>query len=73
MSSGFQRSWFPDGQRCSRLRPDAVNYELRIVRELKPDTPDAVARGWRQVNAYKAYLEEITDQTWTAYVDTYKP
>lgn len=57
----------------SRLRPDAVSYSQNIVRELKPDTPGAIARGWRQVNAYKAYLEELTDQPWTAYVDVYKP
>lgn len=57
----------------SRLRPDAVSYSQGIVRELKPDNPDAIARGWRQVNEYKAYLEAQTDQPWTAYVDVYKP
>lgn len=57
----------------SRLRPDAVSYSQNIVRELKPNTPGAIARGWRQVNEYKAYLEEVTDQPWTAYVDVYTP
>jgi Restriction endonuclease fold toxin 9 len=57
----------------SRLRPDAVSYSQRIVRELKPDTPSAISEGWRQVNDYKAYLEELTGQSWTAYVDVYTP
>ena len=57
----------------SRLRPDAVSYSQNIVRELKPDTPGAISRGWRQVNEYKAYLEELTGQQWTAHVDVYAP
>jgi RHS repeat-associated protein len=56
----------------SLLRPDAWSRELRVVRELKPANPSAVARGWRQVNAYKAYLEEITGEPWTACVDEYE-
>lgn len=55
------------------LRPDAVDFTSRVVRELKPDNPRAVARGWRQVNKYKAYLERQTGQSWTAVVDVYKP
>ncbi len=57
----------------SRLRPDAVDYSQNIVRELKPGTPGGISRGWRQVNQYKAYLEELTGQPWTAYVDVYTP
>ena len=54
-------------------RADAIDYEKRIVRELKPDTPKTVSAGRRQVNRYKAYLEQKTGQPWTAYVDLYKP
>jgi len=57
----------------SRLRPDAVDYSQNVVRELKPDTPAAISRGWRQVNGYKSYLQDLTGQPWTAYVDTYVP
>lgn len=57
----------------SKLRPDAVDYSQNIVRELKPGTPSGISRGWRQVNGYKAYLEELTGQPWTAYVDVYTP
>jgi hypothetical protein len=31
-------------------RADAINWTDRIVRELKPDTPSTIAKGWRQVN-----------------------
>ena len=52
-------------------RPDAINWNDRIVRELKPDTPATIAKGWSQVNNYRIYLEELTGETWTAYVDVY--
>lgn len=57
---------------CGQLRPDAVNYAENIVRELKPDTPAGMAKGWRQVNGYKEYLEGLTSDTWTAVADVYK-
>ena len=64
---------FNQAMRGTNLRPDAVNYTQRIVRELKPDSPRSIADGWRQVNRYKAYLEELTGESWTAYVDVYTP
>lgn len=57
----------------SLKRPDAVDYTQRIVRELKPARPGSIAAGWRQVNGYKAYLEQYTGKQWTAHVDTYSP
>jgi len=57
----------------SGRRPDAVDWHNRVVRELKPDKPEAVSRGWRQVERYRQELEELTGQFWTAYVDTYRP
>jgi large repetitive protein len=56
----------------SSLRPDAVSFSQNIVRELKPDNLKAIAGGWTQVNGYKAYLEELTGEAWTAFVDVYK-
>ena len=56
----------------SGLRPDAIDWQNNIVRELKPDNPNAIQRGWNQVRKYLIELAEITDDTWTAYVDTYK-
>ena len=57
----------------SLMRPDAIDHTNRVIRELKPDNPAAIARGWRQVNRYKEYMESITDKEWTVYVDVYKP
>jgi hypothetical protein len=56
----------------SGLRPDAVDWENNIVRELKPDNPSAIQRGWRQVRKYLNELSEMTEKNWKAYVDTYK-
>ncbi len=56
----------------SGKRPDAVNWEALEVRELKPDNPRAIARGWRQVEGYRKELEEMTGQIWTSIVDTYR-
>lgn len=57
----------------SSVRPDAVNWTQRVVAELKPDNPSAIAGGWRQVNGYRTYLEELTGQPWTAQLDVYTP
>jgi hypothetical protein len=56
----------PSGQ-----RPDAVDWENQIVRELKPDNPSAISRGWNQIRKYIGELSEITGKTWTGFVDTY--
>ncbi len=55
----------------SSMRPDAVDWTNRVVRELKPDSAKAIASGWRQVNEYKDYLEKLTGKLWTAVVDVY--
>lgn len=62
----FNRS-LPSGR-----RPDAIDAENRIVRELKPDNPRAVRRGERQVEGYKKELEQMTGDKWTSHVDTYR-
>jgi len=55
----------------SGLRPDAVDWQNHIVRELKPDNPRAIQRGWNQVRKYMNELFEMTGGAWTAFVDTY--
>ena len=57
----------------SGRKPDAVNWEEREVRELKPDNPRAVRRGEKQVESYRRELEELTGEKWTSAVDTYQP
>jgi len=62
----------PDG---SGLRPDAVDFEHRIVRELKPDSPRAIAGGQRQIDRYISALESLPGETkgsWQGFVDVYR-
>jgi hypothetical protein len=56
----------------SGKRPDAIDAENRIVRELKPGNPRAIRRGERQVEGYKKELEQMTGEKWTSHVDTYR-
>lgn len=56
----------------SGLRPDAVDWKNRVVRELKSDAKSSQATGRRQLQEYVAELEDMTDQSWTGYLDTYK-
>lgn len=57
------------------LRPDAINFEENIVRELKPDTPSGRCKGNRQLQGYLDYLNEYfpCDNGWTGFLDTYSP
>ncbi|WP_143118454.1 RHS repeat-associated core domain-containing protein [Actinomadura madurae] len=56
----------------SGLRPDAVDWKNRVVRELKSDARSSQATGRRQLQKYVAELEDITGQSWTGHLDTYK-
>ncbi|WP_342591101.1 RHS repeat-associated core domain-containing protein [Asticcacaulis solisilvae] len=55
------------------LRPDAINWFNRIVREPKPDTPSGRRAGQSQVNKYVRQLESQTGEKWTGHVDFYSP
>ncbi|WP_420820457.1 hypothetical protein [Schaalia canis] len=59
--------------RGSNLRPDALNYRERIVRELKPDTPSGRSQGKRQLAMYVAELRRTTGEEWTPQLDLYAP
>jgi hypothetical protein len=56
----------------SGLKPDAIDYENSVVRELKPDNPRAIRRGERQVERYRRELEVLTGRAWRGIVDTYR-
>jgi RHS repeat-associated protein len=56
----------------SKLRPDAISEKLKIVRELKPDTPRGIQRGKSQLQRYIKELQEATDEIWTGILDLYK-
>ncbi|WP_078962285.1 hypothetical protein [Streptomyces hygroscopicus] len=44
----------------SGRRPDAIDWENRMVRELKSDAPSSMATGRRQLKGYVEELEEMT-------------
>ena len=56
----------------SGKRPDAINLESNIVRELKPDNPNAIQKGLKQLQGYVDELERVTKQKWQGFLDTYK-
>lgn len=55
----------------SGKRPDAVDFDRREVRELKPNNREAIRRGQRQLDGYVRELQETTGGTWTGVLDTY--
>lgn len=57
----------------SGRRPDAIDWQNRIVRELKPARSRAIQRGKRQLREYVNELERFTGEKWMSYLDTYRP
>jgi hypothetical protein len=55
----------------SGRKPDAIDWNNRVVRELKSDAPSSQATGRRQLAGYVQELEQVTGQKWTGYLDTY--
>lgn len=56
----------------SGKRPDAIDVENKIVRELKPDNPRAIKRGEKQLEGYRQEAEKEFGGQWKAELDTYK-
>ncbi len=56
----------------SGKRPDAIDVENKIVRELKPDNPRAIKRGEKQLEGYRSEAEKNFGGQWTSKLDTYK-
>ena len=64
---GFEKEvTLPSGKRV-----DAVNFEQKHVKELKPNNPRAVKRGEKQVEPYRKELQEEHKGDWTSSVETY--
>jgi len=55
----------------SDRKVDAINFEDRIVLELKPNNPKAIRRGKTPVNNYRSELEAISGLSWEAFIVTY--
>jgi RHS repeat-associated protein len=65
--AGFDKEvTLPSGKRA-----DAVNWKSREVVELKPNNPNAIRRGEKQVQGYRQELESTTGECWTCKVETY--
>jgi hypothetical protein len=65
---GFEKEvTLPSGKRA-----DAVNFQTKCVKELKPGNSRAVKRGQKQVERYRQELEKEYGGTWTGVVETYK-
>jgi hypothetical protein len=66
---GFQKEVeLPSGKRA-----DAVNFETKTVKELKPNNQRAIKRGEKQVEGYKNELQNTSGGKWTGKVETYGP
>jgi len=55
----------------SKKRPDGINFETNEIKELKPNNPNAIKKGQKQLNNY---VKEATEQyggTWKGILETY--
>lgn len=65
---GFEKEVrLPSGKRA-----DAVNFEERHVKELKPDNPRAMTKGEKQVEAYRQELQKEYGGNWRSSVEGYR-
>jgi hypothetical protein len=57
----------------SRLRPDALNVDEGIIRELKPNNPAAIQRGMQQLNRYIDAAQRAFGRPFSGVLETYQP
>ncbi len=57
----------------TRLRPDALDPNKRVIYELKPKTQPAVERGEKQLQRYQQSAKGVYGGKWRTQVRTYKP
>ncbi|HEM5212255.1 hypothetical protein [Streptococcus suis] len=48
-----------------------MDFENKIIYELKPNNPNQIKLGNKQLQGYLDELEVITDYKWTGILDTY--
>jgi len=53
------------------IRPDFVDFNTKIIYELKPNNPRAIQEGIKQVNKYKQIFEQQFGGEWKTFIDTY--
>ena len=52
-------------------RVDGIDYNNRIIYELKPNNPQAIARGMNQLNRYTSAASQQFGGTWTGVLKLY--
>jgi RHS repeat-associated protein len=55
----------------SGLRPDVIDFDNKVVRELKPDSASGIRAGLRQLKSYVSELERVTGEAWQGVLDLY--
>lgn len=53
------------------IRPDFVDFDQRTIYELKPNNPQAIKRGEKQLENYSSQFEQIYGGKWNTVLDTY--
>ncbi|MFJ5468306.1 RHS repeat domain-containing protein, partial [Pectobacterium sp. CHL-2024] len=54
-------------------RVDAIDWENKVVRELKPNSKTGIRKGNKQLQGYVDYLNKNHGGGWTGVLDTYNP
>lgn len=57
-----------DFQFSNGLKPDAINFQTRNILELKPNNPQAIQQGMRQIQQYIKAAQAQFGGTWTGQV-----
>lgn len=52
-------------------RVDGIDFNNRIIYELKPNNPQAIARGMNQLNRYTSAASQQFGGTWTGVLKLY--
>ena len=52
-------------------RVDAINFETRVIKELKPFTDSSVGAGLRQLERYRLLAERLYGGKWATVLEAY--
>lgn len=55
----------------SGKRVDYIDIENKIVYELKPNNPNQIRKGTKQLAGYLEEIESVLGEGWSAVLDTY--
>ena len=55
----------------SGKRVDFINFENKIVYELKPNNPNQIRKGTKQLAGYLEEIETVYGKGWSSVLDTY--